>query len=154
MQNELRQAQEMADVYREQVVSLEDDNGRLREKLEMEKQLFKDHESKLLRRVEMAQSRYRDLERRRNLEVEGFNNDVKQLRSRLKSMEQQLYQLTLGLTDDSDAMPFSVKSGEDGNDVRILKAIRKTNQSSKKMLGELRGLKTKVYHMEDRVRKL
>jgi len=37
--------------------------------------------------------RYSELERRRNLEVEGFQTDIKQLRSRLKDVEKQLYKV-------------------------------------------------------------
>ena len=43
--------------------------------------------------------RYTDLERRRNLEVEGFKNDIKQLRGRLKGMEKQLYKVGLAASD-------------------------------------------------------
>ena len=38
--------------------------------------------------------RYEDLERRRNLEVEGFKTDIKHLRQRLKELEKQLYKVT------------------------------------------------------------
>jgi len=37
--------------------------------------------------------RYSELERRRNLEVEGFQTDIKQLRSRLKDVEKELYKV-------------------------------------------------------------
>ena len=42
----------------------------------------------------MMNQRYQDLERRRNLEVEGFKNDIKNLRSRLKDVERQLYKVS------------------------------------------------------------
>jgi len=37
--------------------------------------------------------RYQDLERRRNLEVEGFRTDIKHLRQRLKEVERHLYKV-------------------------------------------------------------
>ena len=37
--------------------------------------------------------RYSELEKRRNLEVEGFKTDIKQLRSQLKDVEKQLYKV-------------------------------------------------------------
>ena len=37
--------------------------------------------------------RYAELEKRRNLEVEGFQTDIKQLRGRLKDVEKQLYKV-------------------------------------------------------------
>ena len=38
--------------------------------------------------------RYEALEKRRNLEVEGFKTDVKTLRTRLKDVEKQLYKVS------------------------------------------------------------
>ena len=35
--------------------------------------------------------RYNELEKRRNLEVEGFKTDIKNLRTKLKEVEKQLY---------------------------------------------------------------
>jgi len=46
------------------------------------------------KRYEIMKSRYTDLEKRRNLEVEGFRNDIKALRKQLKDMERQLYKVT------------------------------------------------------------
>jgi len=37
--------------------------------------------------------RYTELEKRRNLEVEGFQTDIRQLRTRLKDVEKQLYKV-------------------------------------------------------------
>lgn len=49
---------------------------------------------KMTTRLTMMNQRYQDLERRRNLEVEGFKNDIKNLRSRLKDVERQLYKVS------------------------------------------------------------
>ena len=46
------------------------------------------------KRLELMNARYADLERRRNLEVEGFKTDIRQLRGRLKDLEKQLYKVT------------------------------------------------------------
>ena len=45
------------------------------------------------KRLELMNHRYADLERRRNLEVEGFKSDIKLLRGRLKDLEKQLYKV-------------------------------------------------------------
>lgn len=37
--------------------------------------------------------RFEDLEKRRNLEVEGYKNDIKALRKRLKEMQQQIFKV-------------------------------------------------------------
>jgi len=48
---------------------------------------------KMAKHLEIMNKRYSELEKRRNLEVEGFKTDVKQLRSRLKDVEKQLYKV-------------------------------------------------------------
>ena len=45
------------------------------------------------KRLKLMNQRYQDLERRRNLEVEGFKTDIKNLRTRLKEVERQLYKV-------------------------------------------------------------
>jgi len=47
----------------------------------------------MAKHLEIMNKRYSELERRRNLEVEGFQTDIKQLRSRLKDVEKQLYKV-------------------------------------------------------------
>ena len=46
------------------------------------------------KRLKLMNQRYQDLERRRNLEVEGFKTDIKNLRTRLKEVERQLYKVS------------------------------------------------------------
>ena len=45
------------------------------------------------KRLNLMNQRYQDLERRRNLEVEGFKNDIKILRVKLKDVEKQLFKV-------------------------------------------------------------
>ena len=47
----------------------------------------------MAKRLELMNTRYQELERRRNLEVEGFKTDIKNLRGRLKDLEKQLYKV-------------------------------------------------------------
>lgn len=47
------------------------------------------------KRLKLMNQRYQDLERRRNLEVEGFKTDIKNLRTRLKEVERQLYKVSI-----------------------------------------------------------
>ena len=47
----------------------------------------------MTKRLNLMNIRYQDLERRRGLEVEGFQTDIKNLRSRLKAVEKQLYKV-------------------------------------------------------------
>jgi len=44
-------------------------------------------------RLKLVTQRYEALEKRRNMEVEGFKNDLKQLRQKLKDVEKQLFKV-------------------------------------------------------------
>ncbi|XP_071960534.1 coiled-coil domain-containing protein 77-like [Antedon mediterranea] len=140
MQNELDQAHKMADVYREQVIGLEDELARIREQDDVGREVFKERTEKMSKRLQLMNQRYQALEKRRNLEVEGFKTDVKRLRTRLKDVEKQLFKVTVGV-------------GEDG-DLRMLHDIHKTAKRSKKIQGELHNLKAKVYGLEDDLRRI
>lgn len=52
-----------------------------------------DRSEKMTKRLQLMNARYQDLERRRALEVEGFQTDIKNLRQRLKDVERQLYKV-------------------------------------------------------------
>lgn len=55
--------------------------------------MFKEKTEKLTRRLQLMNQRYTALEKRRGLEVEGFKNDIKILRQRLKDVEKQLFKV-------------------------------------------------------------
>ena len=52
-----------------------------------------DRAVKMAKRLEIMNGRYTELEKRRNLEVEGFKTDIKHLRQRLKELEKQLFKV-------------------------------------------------------------
>jgi len=54
---------------------------------------FQVRSEKMAKHLEIMNKRYNELERRRNLEVEGFKTDIRQLRGRLKDVEKQLYKV-------------------------------------------------------------
>lgn len=45
------------------------------------------------KRLKLMTQRYEALEKRRNMEVEGFKNDIKQLQQKLKDVEKQLFKV-------------------------------------------------------------
>ncbi|KAK3776770.1 hypothetical protein RRG08_058520 [Elysia crispata] len=145
---QLDQSHKLADNYREQVIQLEDELSRLREEGDVTREVFQDRSEKMTNRLKMMNTRYQDLEKRRNLEVEGFKNDIKNLRSRLKDVEKQLYKVTLGFTDDMDF------KRPDDLDMQVLANVRRTAGRSKKLVGELKNLKSKVYGLENDLRHL
>ena len=57
--------------------------------------MYKEKNEKLAKRLHLVKQRYESLEKRRGLEVEGFKNDIKILRTRLKDVEKQLFKVIL-----------------------------------------------------------
>ena len=97
LQQQLKQTQQLADHYREQTIKAEEQVARLKEENDMSKRLFKERTERVAKRLELMNSRYENLEKRRALEGEGYKNDIKILRQRLGSLEKQLYKVRLGL---------------------------------------------------------
>ncbi|XP_045165218.2 coiled-coil domain-containing protein 77-like isoform X1 [Mercenaria mercenaria] len=148
LEYQLQQSQKLSEMYREQVIQLEDELSRIREEGDVTREIFKDRGEKMSSRLKLMNQRYQDLERRRNLEVEGFKTDIKNLRTRLKEVERQLYKVTIGFSEDMD-----VKRPDD-LDMQILRNIRATSGRSKKMVGELKNLKAKMYGIENDLKHL
>jgi coiled-coil domain-containing protein 77 len=150
MEYQCKEAQKLADLYREQVIQLEDQLSRIREEGDVGKELFKLRSEKMAKHLEIMNKRYGELERRRNLEVEGFKTDIKLLRQRLKDVEKQLYKITIGFSDDL-CMP---EQRPDDIDVQILRNVRRTAARSSALMDELKSLKSKVYGLENDLRHL
>jgi len=148
LEYQVTQSQKLADNYREQVIQLEDELSRIREEGDVTREVFHSRSEKMTTRLKLMNARYSDLERRRNLEVEGFNTDIRNLRGRLKDVEKQLYKVTLGFTDDMDF------KRPDDLDMQVLKNVRRTAGRSKKMVGELKNLKSKIYGLENDLKHL
>lgn len=156
LKDQLQQTQQLADNYREQCIKLEEEVGRLREESDASKDLFKQRTDKATKRLGLMNTRYQNLEKRRAMEIEGYKNDIKMLRSRLKDVEKQLYkvskliclqttfllailmQLTMGLSGDQDE--------------EVLRAVRRTAANSKKLVGDLQTLKARIYSLENDTR--
>lgn len=138
LQDQLNQAHRLADMYREQCVTLEDNLAHIQEEGDIGRQLFKERSEKTVKRLHLMTRRYEALEKRRAMEVEGFKNDIKLLRQRLKDVEKQLFKVTLGIGPDQD--------------LAILHEVRQSNNHTKIIQGELKNLKAKIYGLENRLR--
>ena len=135
---QLEQTQQLADNYREQCIAAEEELARIKDETEASRGLFKQRTDKLTKRLGLMNARYESLEKRKALEIEGYKNDVRLLRQRLKEVEKQLYKLTLSLTGDQD--------------MQILTQVKKTASNSKKLVGDLQNLKAKLYSLENDAR--
>ncbi len=95
LQLQLQQSQQLADNYREQCITMEEELCKLREETGASKDLFQQRTEKMTKRLGLMNSRYDALEKRRALEIEGYKNDIKLLRQRLKEVERQLFKVEL-----------------------------------------------------------
>ncbi|XP_040292364.1 coiled-coil domain-containing protein 77 [Bufo bufo] len=135
---QLAQAHRLSDMYREQCVALEDELGKIREEGDVGREIFKERSDKVAKRLQLMTQRYEALEKRRNMEVEGFKTDIKLLRQKLRDVEKQLFKVTLNIGPDQD--------------LAILSAVRQGNKRTHKIQGELRNLKAKIYGLENELR--
>ncbi|NXI70568.1 CCD77 protein, partial [Anseranas semipalmata] len=138
LQEQLMQEQRLSNMYREQCITLESELARIREEGDVGRELFKERSEKMGKRLKLVTQRYEALEKRRNMEVEGFKNDIKQLRQKLKDVEKQLFKVTLNIGPDQD--------------LAILHEVRQGNRLTRKIQGELKNLKAKIYGLENELR--
>ena len=140
LNEQLKQSHQLSEMYREQVIKLEDELCKIREQGDVTRDVFKDRQDKMGKRLAIMNERYKELEKRRNMEIEGFKNDIKMLRQKLKSVEKQLFKVTIGY------------AGCDEMDV--LQNVHETTVRSREMQGELNHLKAKIYSLENDIRHL
>ncbi|NXP58277.1 CCD77 protein, partial [Chloropsis cyanopogon] len=138
LQDKLMQEKHLSHMYREQCVSLEGEVARIREERDAGKELFKERSEKMGKRLKMMTQRCEALEKRRSLEVEGFKNEIKQLQQKLKDVEKKIYKVALNLGPDQD--------------LAMLHEVRQGNKLTRKIQGELKDLKAKIYCLEDELR--
>ncbi|XP_051473009.1 coiled-coil domain-containing protein 77 [Apus apus] len=138
LKDRLMQEQSLSSMYRAQCISLEGELARVREEGDAGRELLKKRSEKVGIRLKLMTQRYEALEKRRNMEVEGFKNDIKQLRQKLKDVENQLFKLTLNIGPDAD--------------LAILREVCQGNRLTHKIQGELKNLKAKIYALENELR--
>ncbi|NWV47112.1 CCD77 protein, partial [Daphoenositta chrysoptera] len=138
LQDKLMQEKHLSHMYREQCVSLEGEVAKIREERDAGKELFKERSEKMGKRLKLMTQRCEALEKRRSMEVEGFKNDIKQLQQKVKDAEKQIYKVAQNLGPDQD--------------LAILREVRQGNKLTRKIQGELKDLKAKIYSLEDELR--
>lgn len=140
LNEQIKQSHQLAEMYREQVIKFEDELCNFREKGDMTREVFKEKNDKMAKRLQIMNDRYKELEKRRNMEIEGFKNDIKILRTKLKSVEKQLFKVTIGYAGCDE--------------VDVLNNVHETTVRSREMQGELNHLKAKIYGLESDIRHL
>lgn len=140
LNEQIKQSHQLSEMYREQVIKFEDELCNLREKGDVTRDVFKDKSDKMSKRLQIMNDRYKELEKRRNMEIEGFKNDIKILRTKLKSVEKQLFKVTIGYAGCDE--------------IDVLNNVHETTLRSREMQGELNHLKSKIYGLENDIRHL
>ena len=140
LNEQIKQMHQLSEMYREQVIKFEDELCKVREQGDVTKDLFKDRQDKMGKRLQIMNDRYKELEKRRNMEIEGFKNDIKMLRQKLKGVEKQLFKVTIGYSG--------------GDEIDVLQNVHETTVRSREMQGELNHLKAKIYGLENDIRHL
>lgn len=135
LQEELKQAHKLADMYRDQCVSLETELSQIREEGDVGREIFKERSDKMAKRLQLMTRRYEALEKRRVMEVEGFKTDIRLLRQKVKDVEKILFKLTLGVSPKQD--------------LAILREVRQTNRRTEKVQDQLKNLKDKICKLEN-----
>nr|XP_028602828.1 coiled-coil domain-containing protein 77-like [Podarcis muralis] len=138
LQERLTQEQRLSNMFREQCVSLEEQLAKIREEGDVGREIFKERSEKMGKRLQLMTQRYEALEKRRCMEVEGFKTDIKQLRQSLKEVERLLFKVTATAGPEQD--------------LAILQEVRQGNRRTKKIQGELKNLKSKIYGLENELR--
>ncbi|XP_031748119.1 coiled-coil domain-containing protein 77-like isoform X1 [Xenopus tropicalis] len=89
----LRPSRELLEYYRKKIAEFDEEHEDLVKQLEQYKATFEEQErsDKVAKRLQLMAQRYEALEKRRNMEVEGYKTDIKLLRQRLKDVEKQLF---------------------------------------------------------------
>ena len=97
-------------------------------------------------------SRYEALEKRRSLEVEGYKNDVRILRQKLKDLEKKLYKVLIilenCLTNELFNLQLTTTMSSSHYDLEMLTHVKETAVTSKKVMDDLQKLKAKLYTIE------
>ncbi|KAL1925270.1 uncharacterized protein VTP21DRAFT_153 [Calcarisporiella thermophila] len=90
----------------------------------------------LQKKLETMTNNYNNLNRRRKMDIEGFNNDVAMLRKQVKNLERQI--LKYAPADDED--------------IELLELARETTDQANKVAEELHQMKRKIYQAERDIR--
>jgi len=135
LKERLEQAVHLADMYREQCINAEEEAARIKDEVFNNKTMFQERTGKLVDKLELMTKRYGALEKRRTLEIEGYNTDIKKLKGRCDQLESQLFKVSVGL-----------------DDVAVLQNFKEGAAKSRALQGQIKSIKKKLYEVESNFR--
>lgn len=136
LKERLEQAVHLADMYREQCITAEEEVSKIRDEIFNNKTMFQDRTGKLVDKLELTTKRYGALEKRRALEIEGYNTEIKKLKQRCDHLESQLFKVSVGGL----------------NDVEVLQNFKESAAKSRAIQSQIKSIKKKLYEVESNFR--
>ncbi|XP_023218731.1 coiled-coil domain-containing protein 77-like [Centruroides sculpturatus] len=131
----------ISEEYKSENIFLKKELERLKEMHMSALQFYKEKCSKLEEQLELKKSNYQQLTRNHRLDIEGFKNDIKILKTKLVNIEKQLLKTII-----------QVESNQ--NDMNLLKDVHSSTVRSVQIADNLKGLKRKLYALENELKKI
>lgn len=141
LQQELEGIRNLNKAYRGQCQKLDDALNQLKEDHQASLDLHKKTVSLLQERLRVSNSQLKRLETYRKSELEGYKTDIKHLKQKITELEKQLMKAVI-LFEQGD------------KDMELLRTVHRTTVHSKKIAGEIRLLKAKLYELEMELKNL
>ncbi|KAL3310269.1 Coiled-coil domain-containing protein 77, partial [Cichlidogyrus casuarinus] len=155
LKSQLLQQQSMVEMYRYQISELEDSLAEHQEEASLSREQANKQSSKLQERIDLANKRLRESEKRRQLDREGYQNDVQALRRKAREIEQQMIKLMKNLVNGTE-MDDTLFGGNlpENVELAILQSIRDMSSKGCKLSNQLQTLKAKIYSIEKDLRRI
>ncbi|KAK6642316.1 hypothetical protein RUM44_014039 [Polyplax serrata] len=134
MREKILEKEKLATEYQQKALVLQQEVSQLQERAYICKRIFKEKTEKMATHVAYLKSKYEDLDRRRQLEAEGFHTDIRMLRERLKELEKKI-----------DKAPGRLQANEQKE---LLVSARNTLNRAKQLESELSYMKSKIYALK------
>ncbi|PNF26514.1 hypothetical protein B7P43_G13963 [Cryptotermes secundus] len=139
LKDQLQQKDSLLSMCQEQCIQLNEEATKWKEQVDISKKMFRDKTQKLAGQVTYVKNKYNDLDRRRKLEAEGFVNDTRILRGRLRDIEKNVRKFFLKQAPSQTADP----TNED-----LFLTARQTRAQSQQLERELRDIKKRIEAIE------
>jgi len=136
LKERLEQAVHLSDMYREQCINAEEELSTVRDQIAQNQTVFQQRTSKLVDKLELTTKRYGALEQRRGLEIEGYNTEIRKLKTRCDQLESQLFKISVGGLDD----------------VEVLQNFKESAARSRALQNQIKSIKKKLYEVESNFR--
>ncbi|GFU13554.1 hypothetical protein NPIL_689601 [Nephila pilipes] len=141
LEQELKEEKQLSKMSQKQAVKASHEIATQKQDMIGTVQSLESRSASLLEQLKLEKNRLKNMERYRKLEIVGFQTDIKNLKSKIHDLENQLMKAVLIFEHDK-------------KDQELLKTIHTTAQHSKQATGAIRRLKAKLYDLENDIKNL